>query len=121
MSIVDNIMEKYRAMPMHGIQFSVDPGAYDCNEKVCFGDNTMNMQCGQIFNWQDVILDGKCIGFLEEIDNGKLFDPMTVSFYVPLDESKITDTIRSSKHFHEDEFCYMRFATLQQMIDYVMS
>lgn len=119
MSIVDEIEAKYRAMPLHGVQFSIEAEAYDCREKVVFGESKSAMQCGRLFNWQDVLLEGVKIGFLEEVENGKLFDPMTVSFYVPIDEDKVTEAMTKDPHYFEDEWCFMRFATLQQMVDYV--
>ena len=126
MSLIEEIHNEYRNRKTYGIQFSIEPEAYLCNlsdERIVFGDNTTAMQCGVMYNWQDVIIDGKVVGYLEEKQSGRLFDPQTVSFCVILadctEPEKITDEMRQSPHFYEDETFLMKFATMQQMIDYL--
>lgn len=126
MNIIEEIENEYRKRKLYGIQFSIEPEAYECNisdDRIVFGENTTAMQCGTFYNWQDIILDGNVIGFIEERRNGKLFDPMTVSFCVILadctEPEKITKEMAASPHFWEDETYQMRFATLQQLIDYL--
>ena len=123
MNIIETINNKYKSNPLYGIQFSIEPSAYDCDREVELGDNTTYMQCGMMYNYQDVLLDGKPIGFIEERQAGTLFDPMVVSFCITLcdwDEvDKLTDDIRNNPHFHDAVEAYeLRFATLKQLIDY---
>ena len=126
MNIVEEIEAEYRSKKNYGIQFNIEPEAYDCDipdERIEFGDNTTSMQGGALYNWQDIILDGNVIGYLEERQTGKLFDPMTSTFVVFLadcsEPEKITPEMEASPHFFEDKTFQMRFATLQQMIDYL--
>lgn len=121
MTIIEEIEARYHANPQYGIQFSIESSSYECDKEVEFIRNRKSMQAGCIYNWQDIILDGKEIGFLEEVVSGKLFDPITVSFYIPVEDEKITPAMRESPHFYEEECCFMRFATLQQMVNYICS
>ncbi len=121
MNIIDEIEALYRANPQYGVQFSIDASSYECDKEVEFTGSRKSMQAGCIYNWQNIILDGKEIGFLEEVVSEKLFAPMTVSFYIPIEDEKLTPAMRESPHFYEDEWCFMRFATLQQMVNYICS
>ncbi len=126
MNIVEQIENEYRQMKNHGVTFSIGQEAYECDipdDRICFGENTTAMQGGTLYNWQDVILDGSVIGYLEERECGRLFDPVTTTFAVVLADCsepwKITEEMKANPHFWEDETFEMHFATLQQMIDYL--
>ena len=126
MSIVDKIDAEYRAKEGYGIQFSIDADAYECRlgDRVMFGESVSEMQCGTMYNWQDILLDDKVIGWLEESRSGKLLHPMVICFSVWLadctEEGKITNDMRKNPHFCDaGEYYCMRFATLNQMLDYL--
>lgn len=122
MNLIESIEAQYRANPLHGVQFSIEPEAYKCDiEDVRFGDNTTELQHGDLYNWQDVLLHGEPIGFLEEVVSGKMFHPLTVSFYVHIPDDEMTEDLKKDPHYFEGEFDYMRFANLQDMIDYVIN
>ena len=125
-NIVEQIEQEYRNAKGYGVTFSIDPEAYKCNipeSRLTFSENTQAMQCGTLYNWQDIILDGEVIGYLEERMTGRFLHPMTFSFVVVLadcsEPEKITDEMRSDPHFFEGETYEMQFATLQQLIDYL--
>jgi len=129
MNIVQEIEQRYRNNPKHGVWFSIDASAYECSvgDRVSFGDNTTDMQCGVLFNWQDIILDGKVVGYLQEAKNGRLFDPMTSSFIVPIadctehelwDEMKVK--YKGNPHLYDaGETLQLRFATLNQLLEHL--
>lgn len=117
MGLIADINKKYRENPLHGIQFSIEETAYDCNENVNFGESEQWLESGILINTQDVFLNGENIGWLKERQQTNFFHPITVSFYVPLDKPTYADKI--NPHYHEGEYDFMRFATLQQMVDYV--
>lgn len=114
-SIIEEIEEKYRSNPLCGVQWSIDADAYDCNEIVEFGENESFIQGGMIHNIQDIIYKGKVVGYLYERKNGRLFDPMVVSFECSIKN----DEDKNSPHYYEDEICLLRFATLQQFINHI--
>lgn len=132
MNIVEQIEAEYRAMKDYGIQFSIEPEAYECDipdDRLMFGDNTTDMQCGTLYNWQPILIDGNSVGFLQEKQSGKLFDPMTITFiYILADcmEQELWDEMLS-KHNDNPHLCdvgetlELRFATLQQFVDYLRS
>lgn len=130
MNIVEQIEAEYRAMKGYGIQFSIEPEAYECDipdDRLMFGDNTTDMQCGTLYNWQPILIDGNSVGFLQEKQSGKLFDPMTITFiYILTDcmEQELWDEMlakhKDNPHLHDaGESLELRFATLQQFIDYL--
>lgn len=129
MNIIEEIEKKYRDNPKHGVTFSIDAEAYECRlgDRVVFGDNTTDMQCGTLYNWQDVILDGKVVGYLQEAQSGRMFDPMTISFCVPIADcmehelwDKMSEEHKGNPHLHDGgEVLELRFATLNQMLDYL--
>ena len=128
MNIIESIENEYRSKKNYGITFSIEPEAYSCDlaeDRVSFGDNTTELNCGTFFNWQDIIVDGEHLGFLEEAQSGKLLHPMTVSFATFLrdcDEEELTEEERNNPHLYEGEFgYYYYFATLQQFVDYQRS
>ena len=129
MNIVQEIEQRYRNNPKHGITFSIDASAYDCRlgDRVTFGENTTDMQCGTMYNWQDILLDGECIGYLQESQSGRLFDPMTSSFIVPIadcSEHELWDEMevkyKENPHLYDSgEVLELRFATLNQLLDHL--
>lgn len=132
MNIVEQIEADYRAMKGYGIQFSIEPEAYECdipNDRLMFGDNTTDIQCGTLYNWQPILIDGNSVGFLQEKQSGKLFDPMTITFiYILADcmEQELWDEMLSkhndNPHLYDaGETLELRFATLQQFVDYLRS
>lgn len=132
MNIVEQIEAEYRAMKGYGIQFSIEPEAYECDipdDRLIFGDNTTDMQCGTLYNWQPILIDGNSVGYLQEKQSGKLFDPMTVTFiYILADcmEQELWDEMLSKHNdnlhlYDAGETLELRFATLQQFVDYLRS
>jgi len=132
MNIVEQIEAEYRAMKGYGIQFSIEPEAYECDiqdDRLMFGDNTTDMQCGTLYNWQPILIDGNSVGYLQEKQSGKLFDPMTVTFiYILADcmEQELWDEMLSKHNdnlhlYDAGETLELRFATLQQFVDYLRS
>lgn len=130
MNIVEQIEAEYLAMKGYGIQFSIEPEAYECDipdDRLMFGDNTTDMQCGTLYNWQPILIDGNSVGFLQEKQSGKLFDPMTITFiYILADcmEQELWDEMlakhKGNPHLYDaGESLELRFATLQQFIDYL--
>lgn len=129
MNIIEEIENKYRDNPKHGVTFSIDAEAYECRlgDRVVFGDNTTDMQCGTLYNWQDVILDGKVVGYLQEAQSGRMFDQMTISFCVLIADcmehelwDKMSEEHKDNPHLHDGgEVLELRFATLNQMLDYL--
>ena len=129
MNIVQEIEQRYRNNPKHGVQFSIDASAYESSvgDRVSFGDNTTAIQCGALYNWQDIILDGKVVGYLEEVDSGRLFDPMTSSFVVPIadcSEHELWDKMevkyKDNPHLCDrGETLQLRFATLNQLLEHL--
>ena len=118
---IEAIDAKYKSNPLYGVQFSIESDAYECSEDIRFSGNTTQVQHGDLYNWQDVLLQGEVIGFLEEIASGKLFHPMVISFYVPIPDDEMTDDIKSNPHYYEGEYDYLKFGKLQDMVDYVKS
>lgn len=124
MSKFEDIEAKIKANPTHGVKFSIEPEAYGCTlaeDRVVFGDNYTFRNGGTTFNYQPVIVDGKQVAQLEEIQPYNIFEPMRVSFIIGLDNNEVTRTVSRNPHFEIG--CYeqpqLRFATLQQMIDYL--
>ena len=126
MSMIEVIEDKIKANPMHGVKFSIEPDAYACTlgeDRVLFGDNYSFMNGGTTFNYQPVIVDGKEVARLEEILPWHPFglEPMRTSFIIVLGDNEVTRAIIKNPHFEIG--CYeqpqLRFATLQQMIDYL--
>lgn len=129
MNIVQEIEQRYRNNPKHGVWFSIDASAYESSvgDRVSFGDNTTAMQCGELYNWQDIILDGKVVGYLEEVESGRLFDPMTSSFIVPIADcsehelwEKMEVKYKDNQHLYDSgEVLELRFATLNQLLEHL--
>jgi hypothetical protein len=129
MNIVQEIEQRYRNNPKHGVWFSIGASAYKSSvgDRVSFGDNTTAMQGGALYNWQDIILDGKVVGYLQEVESGRLFDPMTSSFIVPIadcSEHELWDEMevkyKENPHLYDSgEVLELRFATLNQMLEYL--
>ena len=124
MNIIEEVEREYRESKNFGVTFHIDPEAYDCRigDRITFGDNISDLQCGTFYNWQDIILDGdkeKPIGVLMEWYRGTLFSPICSTFSVPIPDEKVTDEMREDPHFWETEYCEMQFATLNQLLDYL--
>lgn len=129
MNIIEQIENEIRQNKNFGVKFSIDAEAYDCRlgDRISFGENTTATQCGKIFNYQDIILDGKVIGYLEEIDCGKLFHPIQASFIIPIADCSEHDVweqkekeFADNPHLHDaDEVLELRFATLNQLINFM--
>lgn len=129
MNIVQEIEQRYRNNPKHGVWFSIDASAYESSlgDRVSFGDNTTAMQGGALYNWQDIILDGKVVGYLQEVESGRLFEPITSSFIVPIadcSEHELWDEMevkyKENPHLYNlGEVLELRFATLNQMLEYL--
>ena len=117
-SIIEETEAEYRNNPLHGVQFSIDADAYN-NEDVTFGESEQSTEGGALVSYQDVIYKGQTIGWVKETQSGRMFAPMVTSFYVPLENA--TEEDKRSPHYFEGEEDYMRFATLQQMVDYINS
>lgn len=129
MSVFEKVQDEYRNRPMHGIQFSIEAEAYLCRlgDRVMFGDNTTEISCGTLFNYQDILLDGKCVGYLTESQSGRTLDPMCVSFCVPIADCSETDKweqmekkFNGNPHLCDNgETLLLKFATLNQLLDYL--
>ena len=129
MNIIEQIENEIRQNKNYGVKFSIDAEAYDCclGDRVSFGENTIATQCGSIYNYQDIFLDGKTIGYLEEIDCGKLFHPMQTSFIIPIADcteeelwTQKEKELADNQHLHDaDEVLELRFATLNQLLDFL--
>lgn len=121
-----NREEEIRKNPRHGVTFSIEPEAYECNlgeDRVVFGENyTFTQYDGTAFNHQAILIDGIDCGYLREVQPWNIFEPMRVSFIYPfLDEEKITRKMRKSQHFMDDmgyNNPAMIFGTLQQFVDF---
>lgn len=129
MNIAQEIEQRYRNNPKHGVWFSINASAYESSvgDRVSFGDNTTAMQGGSFYNWQDIILDGKVVGYLEEVESGRLFDPITTSFIVPIADcsehelwNEMEAKYKDNQHlFDSDETLQLRFATLNQLLEHL--
>ena len=125
MDIIKEIEQEYRNHRNFGVQFSIDADAYDCRlcGRVRFGENMKVQQCGSFINYQNILLDGEFIGWLEEIDCGRLFHPIMTSFVVPIkdsDDEELWEEYEGNPHFYEHgDGQEMRFATINQMLDYL--
>ena len=127
MDLIEKINDEYRSRKNHGVTFSIDSEAYECECDVEFGKNSTEMQCGTLYNWQPIIIGGKEVGYVEESQSGKLFDPMCVSFCVPLAdcmEHELWDAM-AEKHKDNPHLCdcgeslELRFATLRQLLGFL--
>lgn len=128
MNIIKKIENEYRSMKGYGVQFSIEPDAYSCDDAVdvAFGENETAIQGGEFHNFQDVFLDGKTIGYLWERKNGRVFDPMMASFCVVIadcqddDFDDVYSRLKNHPNFYDEgEAILFRFATLKQMLEYV--
>ena len=125
MSIIADKESKIKANPLHGIQFSIEPEAYDCNivpmSRVWFGDKHAFMNCGTTFSYQSVIIDGEVVAVLEEIQPYGLFEPMRTSFIIQFDDDEAAKPFTKNKHFRIGPYDYPQlcFATLQQLVDFL--
>lgn len=129
MGIIEQIENEYRQKKNYGVQFSIKPDAYDCKvgNRIYFGENETVLQCGCFYNYQNIIFDGVIVGYLQEIDCGKLFDPITSSFIIPIADcseeeiwNEMLKKYGNNPHlFDNDEVLELRFATLNQLVDFL--
>lgn len=130
MNIIEEIEAEYKSRKNYGIQFSIGPQAYECDipdGRLEFGDNTTDMQCGRLYNWQPILIDGKSVGYLQETQSGKLFDPMTATFILILADCMEHELWDEMQEKHNDnphlydagETLELRFATLQMFVDHL--
>ena len=127
MDIISEIENEYKRMEKYGVQFSIEPEAYSkgVSEDVSFGKNETVINGGKLSNYQDIVLDGKTVGFLWERSVG-LFDPIMVSFCVLISDCQDDDfedvytRLKDHPNFYDEgEAILFRFATLKQFLDYV--
>lgn len=126
-NIVEIVEKRYRDSPYYGVTFSIDADAYECEQNVEFGESTRDLQCGTFYNWQDILLDGQKVGYLMESKSGRLFDPMCVSFIIPIADCTEPDVwadmenkYKDNPHLWDtDEVLELRFATLKQFIKFI--
>lgn len=128
MDIISEIENKYKSFRDYGVQFSIEPDAYSkgVSDGISFGKNRTVIQGGKLSNYQDVILNGKTVGFLWERTDGGLFDPIMVSFCVFIadcqddDFGEVYSQLKDHPNFYDEgEAILFRFATLKQLLDYV--
>lgn len=129
MNIIQEIEQRYRNNPQYGVWFSIDASAYESSvgDRVSFGGNTTSMQGGAFYNWQDIILDGKVVGYLQEVESGRLFDPITSSFIVPIADcsehelwNEMEVKYKGNPHLYDSgETLQLRFATLNQLLKHL--
>ena len=127
MDIISEIENEYKRMEKYGVQFSIEADAYSkgVSEDVSFGKNETVINGGKLSNYQDIVLDGKTVGFLWERSGG-LFDPIMVSFCVLISDCQDDDfedvytRLKDHPNFYDEgEAILFRFATLKQFLDYV--
>lgn len=125
-NIISEIESRYRSNPLHGVTFSIEATAYDCTEEVQFGESVTANGGGYVENFQDIIINGKVIGWVHEYRNGRLFEPTCVQFCyfladcTELDKcGQLEKQFANDPHFYAGETYRLNFATLQQLIDYV--
>lgn len=92
---------------------------YKCNRNVTFGKSEIVRWKGNETNIQDVILEGKVIGFLEETSWFDLTRPMEIRFVIPLMDN-IPKEYKDHPNFSRDcwdEFNELHFNSLQELVD----
>lgn len=116
---LEELDEKERLKPNYGIQWGMEASDYKCSAKgITFGKNTDWDENGTTCSSQPIFLNGKKIGILHEWVGGGFFDRMHQTFMVYIDHAP-TEQERNDPHFFEAEDYWMRFAKLQDMIDYL--
>lgn len=128
MDLLEKIEKQYRDNRLHGVQFSIEPECYDADiadDRVVFGKNTTENVPGAEINYQPITVDGKELGFLMEQISYSFFHPICVSFCVKIADCQdenyeaVCAENMSNKHFYDEgESALLRFATLQQFLDY---
>ena len=106
-----------------GVQFHIDAeAAYEsglADDRVVFGESKVVWANGNQINYQDIYIDGKNVGILREYAPYNIFKPMTISFLLPLEDEEVTDELRQSPHFVQEEWCDLWFATLKQLVNHL--
>ena len=121
--------DKVRKMKCYGTQFSIDPDAYDCRlgDRITFGDCRISQEHSPRIGVQAVLLDGSNeLGLLVTIQEHNIFMPLMTSFEVWLADCD-DDNFDEVRNLHEDnphfcdmgEWISMKFATINQMLDYL--
>lgn len=127
-----NLAEKYEketmGLPGYGIQFSIEPNQFECRlgDRISYGESHIFQQHSPRMGYQPVLLDGKPIenAFLITVANHNIFKPIIswheIMLADCLESEKITNEMRNNEHFADmGEWFSMRFATLNQMLDYL--
>lgn len=91
---------------------------YSCKENVTFGESATNTFRGNTVNCQNILLDDKVIGILEEVSWYDVTKPMSVTFVMPLPDN-LPDDLRNHPRLVEGEWNELHFPTLQEMVDFV--
>ena len=127
MNIVDKVRNEYKKSKSYGVRFSIEPSAYEYTGKrhVEFGKNFTCRQLGTLLNFQDIIIDGKKFGYLEETERSGLFSPILTSFSYPIadcqdkDYDEVFEANKNNPHFYDNgESLELRFATLEQFMEF---
>jgi len=100
---------------------------YDCDlpnadERIKFDEPYTFTQCGTTYNYQTVIVDGKEVATLEEIQPWPIFAEMRVRFIVSLNEDE-AKKLRKHPNFRLGyyEGPELRFKTMQELINYLIT
>lgn len=100
---------------------------YDCDlpnadERIKFGEPYGFTQCGTIYNYQTVIVDGKEVATLEEIQPWPIFANIRVFFTVSLNEEE-AKKLRKHPNFRIGRYenPELTFKTMQELINYLIT
>lgn len=127
MDIIKQIEDKYRRNPKYGVQFSIEPDAYNApaGTEVVFGKNVTEMSSGTFINFQDIKIDGDPFGFLCESQRGGLLEPICTSFCYLIADCQDADydekfeEYKDNPHFFDaGESIQLNFATLEQFLQF---
>ncbi len=129
MNILEEIAQEYLNDPNHGIKFSVkdidqDIFTHKLGDRISFGESVDERQMDTLYEYKDIILDGKPFGYIQFSITKNYLHPTIVSFcYVLADCTEpeaLTAEMVDSPHFDDLTESYRyKFATLQQMLDYL--
>lgn len=92
---------------------------YKCNKNVIFGKSEVSIWRGNETNVQDIILEGKVLGIVQETSWFDLTRPMEIIFIIPLTDN-ISEEWKHHPNFsrdHWDEFNELHFNSLQELVD----
>lgn len=91
---------------------------YNCKENVTFGESATNTVRGNTINCQNILLNGKVIGILEEVSWYDVTKPMSVTFVMPLPDD-LPESLKCHPRLVEGEWNELHFPTLQELVDFV--